>query len=297
MYVVAGVTGNTGSVAAETLLAQDKQVTVIVRSAEKGEPWKAKGAKVAISSLDDRPKMTEILRDAEGAYLLIPPNYESGNYLEGRRRLIQALAEAVDASKIEHVVLMSSSGAHLPSGTGLILVNHMGEEAIKKVARNLTILRPGSFVENWAAVLGAAKANGVLPTFHSPQHKLVMIATPDVGRFAAESLLDPPPGRRILNLAGPQEYSPEDIAQILSGLLGREVRVVNPPMSAAVATFMKAGFSEEVARLFAEMHEAANTGKLVFEKEGAEFRRGTTTAGEVLQKMLYTQGRGARPHA
>ena len=76
MYVVAGATGNTGSVAADTLLAEGKQVTVIVRSAEKGEPWRAKGAKVAVSNLDETAKVREILAGAEGVYLLIPPNPE-----------------------------------------------------------------------------------------------------------------------------------------------------------------------------------------------------------------------------
>jgi uncharacterized protein YbjT (DUF2867 family) len=211
MYVVAGVTGHTGSVVAETLLAAGKEVTVIVRSPEKGESWRAKGATVAVVSLDDTPKLTEILSPAEGAYLLTPPNFELTNYMENRRRLIEATAEAVGNSGIPHVVFMSSAGGQLPSGTGLILVNHMGEEAMKPVAKNLTILRPGSFAENWEPLLNVAKGNGILPTFHSPQHKLTMISTDDVGRFAAEALLDGPRGRRILDLAGPEEYSPGDI--------------------------------------------------------------------------------------
>jgi len=286
MYVVAGVTGHTGSVAAETLLAAGKEVTVIVRSPEKGEPWREKGAQVAVASLDDISKMTEILSSAEGAYLLTPPNFELTNYMENRRRLIEATAKAVGESGVSHLVFMSSAGGQLPSGTGLILVNHMGEEALKPVAKNLTILRPGSFAENWEPVLSAARANGILPTFHSPQHKLTMISTDDVGRFAAEALLDPPRGRRILDLAGPQEYSPEDVAQMLGSLLGREVRVVNPPLSAAVATFMKAGFSADAAKLFEEMYVAANSGKLVFEKSGTEFKRGKITPREVFEKLL-----------
>jgi uncharacterized protein YbjT (DUF2867 family) len=286
MYVVAGVTGNTGSIAAETLLAAGKEVTVIVRSSQKGEPWREKGAKVAVASLDDTAQMTEILSSAESAYLLTPPNFEVANYMENRRRLIEATAKAVGQSGIPHVVFMSSAGGHLPSGTGLILVNHMGEEAMKQVAKNLTILRPGSFAENWAPVLGAAKANGILPTFHAPQHKLNMISTDDVGRFAAEALLNSPGGRRILDLAGPEEYSPEDVAQILSSLLGRDVRVVNPPASTAVATFMKAGFSEDAAKLFEEMYVAANAGKLVFEKSGTEFKRGKITPRDVFEKLL-----------
>lgn len=286
MYVVAGVTGKTGSVAAESLLAQGKSVTVLVRSPERGEPWKARGATVAVATLEDSAKMREILAPAAGAYLLVPPNYEVPNYLEDRRRLIDALARAVAQSQVPHVVLMSSAGGHLLSGTGLILVNHLAEAAITPVARNLTILRPGSFIENWEPLLGPAKASGVLPTFHSAQHKLIMIATRDIGRFAAQSLLDPAQGRRILNLAGPQEYSPEDIAGILAVALDRDVRVVNPPMSTAVATFMKAGFSEDAAKLFAEMYDAANAGKLRFEHQGCELHRGTVTPSEVFEKLL-----------
>src|SRR5579872_5929458 len=107
MYVVAGATGNTGSVAADTLLAAGKKVTVIVRTAEKGEPWRTKGAKVAVSTLDDTAKMSEILKDTEGAYLLIPPNPEVADYLENRRRLAEAMAAAVRESRVPHVVLMS----------------------------------------------------------------------------------------------------------------------------------------------------------------------------------------------
>src|SRR5262245_15999011 len=74
MYVIAGVTGNTGSVAALTLLAAKQPVRVIVRDAAKGEPWKARGAEVAVASLDDRAALTRALTGATGAYLLLPPS-------------------------------------------------------------------------------------------------------------------------------------------------------------------------------------------------------------------------------
>src|SRR5688500_6999772 len=74
MYAIAGVSGHTGAVVATTLLAAGKPVRVIVRDAAKGAEWKAKGAEVAVASLDDRPALAQALRGAEGAYLLIPPN-------------------------------------------------------------------------------------------------------------------------------------------------------------------------------------------------------------------------------
>jgi NADPH:quinone reductase-like Zn-dependent oxidoreductase len=54
MLVVLGATGHTGAVVAETLLARKQPVRVVVRSADKGAAWAAKGAEVAVASLDDQ---------------------------------------------------------------------------------------------------------------------------------------------------------------------------------------------------------------------------------------------------
>ena len=62
MFVVAGVTGNTGKVVAETLLVQGLPVRVIVRDAAKGEAWKKKGAEVAVADLHDAKALTAALR-------------------------------------------------------------------------------------------------------------------------------------------------------------------------------------------------------------------------------------------
>ena len=108
---------------------------MIVRSEEKGEPWLAKGAKIAITDLQDAEKLSGYLARAEGAYLLIPPNYGNPDFLAGQRKVAEALAKAVSDSMIPHVVFLSSIGAQLNSGTGLILVNHYGETELKPVAQ------------------------------------------------------------------------------------------------------------------------------------------------------------------
>ncbi|HWL85044.1 MAG TPA: NmrA family NAD(P)-binding protein, partial [Polyangiaceae bacterium] len=70
MFVIAGVTGNTGSVVAETLLARGEMVRVIVREAAKGASFAARGAEVAVASLDDSAALSKALAGAKGAYLL-----------------------------------------------------------------------------------------------------------------------------------------------------------------------------------------------------------------------------------
>jgi uncharacterized protein YbjT (DUF2867 family) len=157
MFVILGATGHTGSVVAETLLARKQPVRVVVRSADKGASWKAKGAEVAIASLDDVPALTKAFQGAVGLYLLVPPNYGATAWLAAQRQRMDQAAEAVKTSGISHVVFLSSIGGQIPEGTGPIRAARYGEQKLATVAQNLTILRPCYFMENWAPGIGMAR--------------------------------------------------------------------------------------------------------------------------------------------
>lgn len=286
MFVVAGVTGNTGSVAAQTLLDRKQPVRVIVRAADRGADWKARGAEVAVASLDDVQALTKAFGGARGAYLLVPPNYPATSYLEDRKKISDALAKAVKASGLGHVVFLSSIGAHLPEGTGPIRIVRYGEQQLGAVVKNLTILRPPSFLENWAPVLGAAKAQGVLPSFLAPDRRIPMISTRDIGRIAAEQLIAGGQGRTVLELSGPEDYSPNDIASALGTILKRTVTVQHAPLSAVVPTFKSFGFSDDAARLFEEMYRGFEQDTIKYEKTGATHVHGRVTATEALQRLV-----------
>ena len=85
MFVVVGATGNTGSAVVETLLGQKQPVKVVVRSADKGAAWKAKGAEIAVASLDEVPALVKAFEGAKGVYLLVPPNYGAQAWLADQR--------------------------------------------------------------------------------------------------------------------------------------------------------------------------------------------------------------------
>ena len=284
MFVVLGATGHTGSVVAETLLARKQPVRVVVRSADKGADWKAKGAEVVIASLDDTAALTKAFQGASGAYLLVPPNYGASSWLAEQQQRMDQAAEAVKASGIEHVVFLSSVGGHIPEGTGPIRAVRYGEQKLSAVAHHVTILRPCYFMENWAAGIGMAKEQGLLPTFIPPQAKMPMISTRDIGRVAAAQLIAGGHGHAIVELAGPEEYSPEDVASALSGMLGRSVAAHVAPLSAVVPTFTSFGFSEEAAGLFEEMYTSFSKGAVGYEFPKSVVR-GTISLVEALRGM------------
>ena len=285
MFVVLGATGNTGSVVVETLLSKKQPVRVIVRSADKGAGWKAKGADVAVASLDDVPALTKALEGAKGVYLLVPPNYGAEAWLADQRQRMDRAAEAVQKSGVEHVVLLSSVGGHLHGGTGPIRAASYGEYALGCHAKRLTILRPCYFMDNWAPVIGAAKAQGVLPTFIAPPAKIPMISTKDIGRIGAERLMTGGYGKQIVEMAGPAEYSPDQAATALSEILGKTVTAQHAPLSAVVPTFKSFGFSDEAARLFEEMYTAFSKGAIGYEHPD-KLVRGTVTLDDALRTMV-----------
>jgi uncharacterized protein YbjT (DUF2867 family) len=249
MFVVTGVTGHTGKVVAETLLAQGEKVRVVVRDAKQGEPWKALGAEVAVALLSDSASMATALAGSKGAYLLIPPRYDANDMLAAQRPVVEALAEAVRKSAVPHIVLLSSLGAELSDGTGPIRILHHAERALGAAAKHVTFLRAAYFIENFASVLGAT-AGGVLPTFLTPDRAIPMIATVDIGRVAAELLLDPATGTRVVELASVRRWSPADVARELSAVLGRAVTPQFAPSEAVVPALTSMGFLPGVAELF-----------------------------------------------
>jgi uncharacterized protein YbjT (DUF2867 family) len=286
MYVIAGVSGNTGSVVANALLEQGKKVRVLVRDAKKGEPWKARGAEVAVASIEDEAALTKALENATGVYLLSPPDNAAKDFVAERHAVLERVARAVTKSKVPHVVLLSSIGAQHADGTGPIRTLHDAEQQLAKTPAKTTFIRAAYFQENWGAVLGAA-AHGKLPTFLPPDLTVPMVATKDIGLAAAKALLEPPAAKsEIIELAGPRDYTSREIAAILTKIVGKPVEVDPAPLAAVVPAFESFGISNDVAGLYAEMYAGLASGLVAPEGKGARFVRGSVDAETTFRALL-----------
>lgn len=279
MFIVSGASGNTGRVVAESLLAAGKQVTVLVRDEAKGEPWRARGAAVAVADLADTATLTRLLAAADGAYLLSPPANHLPDILADRGRLVDGIAAAVAESGIPQVVFLSSIGAQHPAGTGPIRGVHYAEQVLTAAARGATFLRAAYFLDNWGGAITGPAGERLVHNFLTPGRAVPMISTTDIGRFAARYLLDPAAGARIVEIAAPADYTPEDIADAA----GPGAKLLTHPLEAVVPTFQSFGFSPNAADLCREMIEGFNSGHVAFEGDP---QRGTVTAEEAIRSML-----------
>ena len=286
MYAVLGVSGNTGRVVAERLLALGRDVRVVVRDAAKGEAWRARGADVAVADLFDAAALTEAFRGVDGAYVLLPPSPASSDFVAEQARKTDAIAEAARASGLPHLVLLSSVAAQWPAGTGPIVTVHHAEKVLRAAVPATTFVRAAYFVENWGGSLGGV-ADGIFPTFLRPDVALDMVTTDDIGRTAADALLAGPNGHEIIELAsGHRPWSPREIGAIASRLVGRDLQVVHAPEDAIVPTLTSYGMSGDVAGLYREMIATFNTADGDGWERSGRFVRTPTTPDATIAKLL-----------
>ncbi|MGN6108668.1 MAG: NmrA family NAD(P)-binding protein [Kofleriaceae bacterium] len=286
MYAIAGVTGHTGSVVARTLLDQGHPIRVIVRDAAKGAPWQARGAEVAIATVEDRHALARALAGVEGAYLLLPPGAPAARSLAaGRAAQITAISAAVREARPGWVVLLSSVGANLAAGTGPIQYLHGLENALRETGVPAIFLRAAFFMENWGGSLASALATGALHYGIRSDVKLPQVATADIGRTAARLLVEPPPkGARVVEIEGPAPLTLDETAAVLGKVAGKPVRAVSIPPEAQVEALVGLGMSREEASLLGEMSTAVNEGRLAW--EGHEHVVGTVTLEQRLRELL-----------
>jgi len=262
MYVVTGATGNTGKVVAARLLDAGKQVRVIVRSRDKAAALARRGAEVVVADLYDERALRDAVSGAQGVYLMSPPDPKSNDFIAERKRLTGLLARVVVQAEVPHVVLLSSFAAQHADGTGPILTAHNAEQQLMAAGATATIVRAGSFLENWTSVLPVAKRDAVLPSFLPLDRPVWTIDTRDIGDVAAKALLDGPrvQGTNIIELSGPVPTSPNDIARCLTRIFGHEVKPVHVPLEQLVPQLTAFGVSPHFAGLMRELYAAQATG-------------------------------------
>jgi len=285
MFVVAGASGRTAGAVGRALLAQEKRVRVIVRNPDKGASWLERGAEVAVASLQDAAAVQHALTGAHGFLAVLPDELSVEDFHEHRRRMADAIAAAVEASRVPRVVLISSTAAFLEEGNGPPRGLHYAEQALRGTGATLTVVRASQYQDNALAALPAATHEGVFPSFLPADLLLPMVATRDVGRLAAKMLAHPPARSEIIDLLGPS-YSSRQLAAALGRALGKNLHVVELPPPAHADTFRKFGASRSAAEALVEMFACVASGRIT--PHGDRTEQGTTEIDEVIRGALQS---------
>jgi NAD(P)H dehydrogenase (quinone) len=293
MYAIMGITGRVGGALANALLASGSRVRGIVRDAGKAAAWIARGAELAVADYDDAAALSAAFRGADGVFVMIPPNFTPAAGFPETKRTLTAVYEALAKARAKKGVYLSSIGSEQTSGTGLITQTHMLEATLGDLPMQHIFLRAGWFMENFAGDVASARSEGKIYSHLQPLDRRVpMVATVDIGKAGAEVLCQDWEGTRRIEIAGPQDYSPLDVAQGFSEALGRKVEAVVVPRGEWTKSFVAQGMPADRTGPLAEMVEGFNSGRIHFGVSDTENYVGATELCTVL-KSLVGQGNAA----
>jgi len=265
MYVVLGATGNTGSVAAKKLLQRGEKVRAVGRDAGKLTELAGLGAEAVTADANDVAALTKALEGATAAYVLLPPRAKDPELLASGDKMSTAITEAIRASGISHVVLLSSIGAQHANKTGPIQALHTFEEKLKQVPNlNALFLRPGPFMENFLLLMPLVHSMGFLAGGIDHDVKMPMIATRDIGVVAAEALQRRDfSGMTTRELHGPRDISHDEVAAAIGAAIGKpKLSYKHFPAFLIEQGMKQMGIPGKTASLMSEMNAAANDGRL-----------------------------------
>jgi uncharacterized protein YbjT (DUF2867 family) len=265
MYVITGATGHTGTVIAENLLSAGQKVRVVGRGAEKLQPFVAKGAEAFTGSVDDAAAMTRAFTGARAVYVMIPPSMTSKDYRADQDRASDALAAAIAAAGVKHVVTLSSVGADKPSKTGPVVGVYNLEQKLNAIAGlNVLHLRPGYFMENLLPQIGVIRSMGMAAGPLKGDLPVPMIATRDIGEYAADALARLEfSGHQTRELLGPRHVTMKEAAAAIGQSIGKPgLSYTYAPAMMLKPAMVSMGMSSSVVDLLLEMSEALNSGHM-----------------------------------
>ena len=284
MYAITGITGKVGGVAARALLSWGQRVRAVVRDADKGRFWSELGCEVEIAEMEDAEALTRAFTDVTGVFILPPPNFDPEPGFPEARAVISAVRQALDATRPAKVVCLSTIGAQAAQSNLLTQLTLM-EEALSTLPLPVTFLRPAWFMDNVSWDVRQARDQGVISSFLQPLDKAIpMVATADVGRVAAELLLEDWTGTRVVELEGPERVSQNGIAAALSKALHRPVRAEAVPRENWGAIFRAQGMRDPIPRI--QMLDGFNEGWIDFQDGGRQAIKGHTTVVAVIEDLV-----------
>lgn len=283
MFIILGATGHVGSAVAQALLDKGLPVTAVTHDDRKASDWERRGARPAVVDVRDSEALRRVFRSGTRAFLLNPPADVAEDTDAEERATAASIIAALEGSGLEKVVLESTFGAQPGERIGDLSVLHEFEQRALAQTIPVTIQRGAYYLSNWDAQLDEAR-QGALTTMFPPDLKLPMVSPADLGRAAAERLIEPFSGDTDLHqVEGPDRYSVRDVAGVFAKVLGHPVEVRSLPASDWVGAYRQLGFSEPAAKSYAAMTRATVDGPF---PEREETEHGSTSLEAYIEGLV-----------
>lgn len=255
--LVYGANGAQVGAAAQALMESGYTVRVLMRSEEKAQSWVAKGAEVALGDMGNIDSLKRAGEGCDAAFLIVP-TFRASNE-DGVNFGVNAV-KAAKAAGISKIIwntsgpIAAETSEQADTDPGARILSQLKAEGLSFLG-----LQPTTYMENFLGpwVIDRLMADNILAYPIPHDFKIQWVAARDFGVVAAAVLQGELPNE-VVQLGGPQALDGDQLADIFSHSLGRQLSFETMP----IETFrdsLTAAAGPHIAGIVAGLYQAIQT--------------------------------------
>jgi uncharacterized protein YbjT (DUF2867 family) len=277
MIVITTPAGQIGRQVLDRILDSEEAIRVIARDPSHLSPRVRGRAGVVQGSHGDIDVVTKAFAGADCVFWLVPPNARADSPERYYLDFTRPACEALKSQGVSRVVGVSTLGHAYQGKAGVLSAALAMDKLIESTGAGYRALAMPFFMENLVRQAQTIRDQGMFSLANAADRVLPTVATRDIAAVAATLLLDDSwSGQASVPVAGPDDLSPADMAQVMSDVLGRTVRFQQVPLPDYTAMMLRYGASEAGAQALVDMVEAQNHG--IYETEPRDPHSATPTS-------------------
>jgi uncharacterized protein YbjT (DUF2867 family) len=234
MILIVGATGLLGGLITTKLLAQGKQVRILIRHdspstmmAQQGmatasETLLKAGAEPVYGDLRDRTSLDAACQGVETVITTANSVMRDYNIQEVDLKGTQSLIDAAKAAGVRHFIYTSAYGSDINSPNPFIAIKAACEQYLKDSGMNYTITLPGTFMEIWIGMVvgGPLRAQQPVTLVGKGDHAHAFVAIEDVANFTVAAVDNPEAYNQKIYISGPASHTWTEVVQTIGSVLG-----------------------------------------------------------------------------
>jgi len=265
MIVITTPTGDIGSQLLGNLLGRDhgEDLRVIVRDPARLSAAVRDRVDIVTGSHADADVVDRAFAGADAVFWLVPPDSQAPSLQAAYSGFTQAAAKAFTAHGVGHVVGVSALGRGTPVAdrAGLVTAALEMDDLIASTGVAYRALANPSFMDNLLRQVNSIRDEGVFTGTEAADRKAPTTATRDIAAVATRLLLDRSwTGSGSVPVLGPADISPDDMAHIMTEVLGRPVRYQQQSLADLGATMASYGVGDAFVQGMVDMMRAKAEG-------------------------------------
>lgn len=263
MIVITTPASQIGSQVLGNLLGSGEELRVIVRDPAKLPSDVRRGLDIVEGSHSDAAVVDKAFSGADAVFWLAPPDPRAISVEAAFVGFTRPAAEAFKTHGVGHVVAVSALGRGTPwaGRAGYVTGSLAMDDLIAASGVAFRALSNPSFMDNTVRQAASIRDQGMFFSPIAGDRKLPTVATRDIAAAAARLLLDTSwSGVGEVPLLGPEDLSFNDMAQIMSEVLGKQVRFQQNTFEAYKERFVSFGMFDAMAQGMTDMAWAKNEG-------------------------------------